>query len=1793
MADQVEKQPAEAKPAERPIPSLRALTFEEQRAGELRALPWWARLVERAKDIPRAAVNALGLLPSGREAADSLILDYQARQQAIEEAGSALNTPSRGFRTPGDGSLVGRLAREGLLTPRITEPLGPIEVTKDAVKAGLKTILTIDEWLGGFLAQPIADLIAGRKPEAGESLTIPDAVIRSYPGGAQEMLQRIQDAEGPDVAKQLSPIIRGAFFAVLSPLGMIPIGSGGKAAQGAKEAQGLVRLERFQKRLPRGALSPLEGSPDINEIRGAEAARLAQDPEALRRLNFQVAGKKPEAAMRDLPFKAEVEVPRSKLYDLEQDPEGIVEEFRSKGGINEIERQIKQKGYLGYITEDGHAALFDKVPVKRRFKRQGRGFVEVTDLTPEDIARTADEALNAFLASGREGATVHLTYGNQMGEDLWAVSIFPERERQIAGREITKHDIEDFVRANADILQNDQISVGLWTDKQGVIHLEPSAMVPDRELAVRLGRQFDQPAISNLKTGETVSTSGAGKPDVTRLPPLDARLTLVTGNRAETEAMIRLPKPSAPMTPAEAEAGLPPTIEAEILKQSLPVEDELRRMVLAGETQLTTRAKNQLAIVGAALIHRGVNSFAKFAKEMRGVVDDRIAQHFTADILKTLWEKSKAKYEEVLKTYAAEDVPSVKQLSELYHAGKFSLKWYDAFRPNVERAFGTEPIVLPTGAVTSNAEMFARFFAATSANVPGKENIELAIRAYSEWKRGVPFSNNFPGHRMNLERAAAGLPFSENSHKVRSFFLNLWGDKDAVTADGWVAEIFGFSQENLKNGRYQFIQETVRQEARRLGIDPRQYQAALWAGYKLKTGEQAGAEADVLTQITDFLEKNPELVPPEIRQIQQFLRAENEKVGGLDERGIAALPTVFMLARAVAGFTAGAAGSVALAQDEDAIRNGLIGAGLAALATPQHISKILNVLREFRIKDEERIAFFATNQGRTLSRERAWQPHEIAQLYQRELEEFRQGVRTWDEVFDEASLMARFEHMTPGKIRAMHPGTILNDGETMAASLVISEGFDKLKRMAENASPDDATSVSEVLAQLLELGRLDVRRLAVGTEQGRALNVNKLVQRELPQLSQIGDLVSRLKAGQPPERILQLIRELPGPEETMVMARMLAKPKFKDMVIEAWANGILSGFKTLTINAIGNPAFLLMNTAERGLSRFYQNAVAPGEASQMLIGIMEAFGDAAKAAWAIAKSDTTASEFFGKLDQRRRAITSENIDDLFLMRRLGLHDVRGPLSYAIDGLGTYLQNAGAAELGEFVRSFSERGSLIRAPGRALISTDEFFKAIAFRAELRALSLREAHAEAAAKGITDASARKEYVARRLDDLVMNPPDSLVERAKKFAQYVTFQKELGPFGQSLKQLTEVSAVAKVTIPFLTAPGNILKSYFLERTPLGFFSKEIRNALAKGGADADIAMTRISIGSMVTAWFAYLASQGIITGSGPENFDAKQIMRDNGWQDGSINVSKLERLARGEVDDSPEPRKGDHYIKIDRLDPLGLQMVLAADFARIAGLLREEDRERIALALVTAAAKAASSRSWVRGATEMITMASDPERYAETRLRRFAGTFVPFSAFLESTRREVDPVIRDAQSILDSVRLKLYPFSKSVPPDRDIFANPRIYPPGFGPDILSPFYSNVFKDHPVLSALKEDDVAIQKPSRYILGVELTPKEYARYQVLAGKEVKDLMGRNYEQAMLDVIERAKVLQRTTGPDSWRAQEFREVTNAFHKRARQQLLKEFPELREAVRAAKKEERERRGLPFIDVPGGDIQLEVP
>jgi hypothetical protein len=119
----------------------------------------------------------------------------------------------------------------------------------------------------------------------------------------------------------------------------------------------------------------------------------------------------------------------------------------------------------------------------------------------------------AHLHAERGGATFSLYFADTFGQELFAVSLYPERSVRVRGRLVPARRLQAFVARNQDLLLDPRNAIGTWyNEANDTTYLDVTATLPDREQAITLGRQYNQIAIYDLLRDEEIETEGTGEP---------------------------------------------------------------------------------------------------------------------------------------------------------------------------------------------------------------------------------------------------------------------------------------------------------------------------------------------------------------------------------------------------------------------------------------------------------------------------------------------------------------------------------------------------------------------------------------------------------------------------------------------------------------------------------------------------------------------------------------------------------------------------------------------------------------------------------------------------------------------------------------------------------------------------------------------------------------------------------------------------------------------------------------------------------------------------------------------------------------------------------------------------------------------------------------------------------------------------------------------------------------------------------------------------------------------------------
>ncbi len=893
--------------------------------------------------------------------------------------------------------------------------------------------------------------------------------------------------------------------------------------------------------------------------------------------------------------------------------------------------------------------------------------------------------------------------------------------------------------------------------------------------------------------------------------------------------------------------------------------------------------------------------------------------------------------------------------------------------------------------------------------------------------------------------------------------------------------------------------------------------------------------------VEDWFKSLPKMLQQELRD--KLPPPKNWKK--LDEEGgYAALGPTLLIARTALGALAGAMAG----DEENVVRNALIGAGLGAIATPALLSRIVQVVKGLRGGTQQPAQRTAQAAGQVAQQtpqiKVAFNPTHFQQMYRNLVDAARQGVRHDVDVAREGDLLANYGVISQDSIKAMFPGATLNDAETYALHRVLTESGRQVIDLAANVTDDN--SMQEFLKALYTHGLLlDPKRLAVEAEAGRSLRMYGAeapvdVQGMKEFLNQFSDLMGTVKEGMPPTRLVEMVKQFKTPEQMATFAKSIIKPGLVDAAVNLWVNSLLSGPHTHAANTLGNGATLAWAIGERQIAGLLNGEIHPGEAAAMVKGIFESFGDALRLGWEVARQGDEASAM---KEAMQRGESKVEYRPRISFQEAGLTGVPGK---ALDYVSAFFEGMG---------------------GRPLLATDEFFKAIAFRAELRARALREAYNAIAAEGLIGKAARQRI--QELQDKYLNdvPPD-IQKDAEQFAAYVTFTKNLGPTGQWLADGSANHPAVKLVLPFVRAPINIFK-FAGERTPLTLFTKSFWKEMNEGGERADLAFAKLAVGSMVMGTAALWAADGLITGGGPNQRKYKDLtatMREGGWQPYSINVSALTRKVKGQ---STDWQKGDQFVSINRVEPLGMLLGMAANYVEIVSNAEKDDGfEELANALLMATVKTMASKTFIKGLSQTALAFAFPDEFLGDTLNKQAVSLVPVigSSLSRRITQTVDPVVREVETFVDNVMANTPGLSSKLPARLHPISGEPVYREGgVGPDIASPLYTSTYKKDPVLEEIVRNKVNIAPPSGVLFGVQLSTEGKAELQRIITHDVK-MGGRNLHDALEHLMNSAVYKNGSTGPDGRRALLIRNLVHAFRQQGELKMLKKYPDLMQSVK---------------------------
>lgn len=319
------------------------------------------------------------------------------------------------------------------------------------------------------------------------------------------------------------------------------------------------------------------------------------------------------------------------------------------------------------------------------------------------------------------------------------------------------------------------------------------------------------------------------------------------------------------------------------------------------------------------------------------------------------------------------------------------------------------------------------------------------------------------------------------------------------------------------------------------------------------------------------------------------------------------------------------------------------------------------------------------------------------------------------------------------------------------------------------------------------------------------------------------------------------------------------------------------------------------------------------------------------------------------------------------------------------------------------------GQVVRVPYRLLSAADEIFQTMNSRAEAHTLAVREAVAE----GLSPAT--REF-RERVVSLVQNPTPEMSKAIDAAAERFTFNTPLGDFGQKLQGVVKRGHLEFI-MPFVRTPTNIAKE-LARMTPFAPALKEWRDDFKAGGARRDKAYAELSVGTAILSTTFMFALDGRISGAGEPDAGKRRIQRAAGWQPYSVKI-------------------GDTWYSYQRIQPLGTLMGLAADAAEVWDHMTEEEHDLVPKMLAVAFANAVTNQTFLQGVTNVVNAVSDPNRSLPSLANGFARSWVP--NLIGQTTEMHDPLARQVDGMLDSIKSRIPGLREQLLPKRDVFGEP----------------------------------------------------------------------------------------------------------------------------------------------------------
>ena len=543
----------------------------------------------------------------------------------------------------------------------------------------------------------------------------------------------------------------------------------------------------------------------------------------------------------------------------------------------------------------------------------------------------------------------------------------------------------------------------------------------------------------------------------------------------------------------------------------------------------------------------------------------------------------------------------------------------------------------------------------------------------------------------------------------------------------------------------------------------------------------------------------------------------------------------------------------------------------------------------------------------------------------------KRGVMTFDDTRGLADLLQTNPKKLYKVLLDLSPGDTLNAEYLLAAREVLGAGMAQLDDLAKKAATGNENDLLKFRQHFALMGEFQKTLIGVKTETARALSSMRIQTQKTGGFKNIdiddlntSNLLLELGGEENIRGVAKLYisKAMDGKAKFDVVKKVGTLTKFSDATAEVFINVILSNPVTHIRNTAGNWLSMSINNFERKMaSRFYggkeKGGVAAYEDVAKIYGKQQAATEMLAALSKVWNEEGTL-KFAQKFDERIPSNYGGTSKVEVRANRFDAFDIEN--------------SAGASATHMLGRILT----MDRVPTRFLTVMDNYFKNMEYRSELYALAYRET-IEAVNTGIVKQADAADYLA----DLVVNPTKSFTQKAYDAAHYVTYQTKLNNRHDRLGSIHHIqklknnsgpfSFLSNYYLPFIQTPTNIL-GFVSERTPgLAQLLTRYNAAIDEGGAAAQMAKTRLALGSMFYLATMPLGYYGVTGGSDidiPNNMRGSKsiMMKAIGYQPNSIRF--------------PDPRQEGKYVQINTtgLDPFNMMLSTSANTGKIFGMVMD---------------------------------------------------------------------------------------------------------------------------------------------------------------------------------------------------------------------------------------------------------------